>query len=65
MVKPHSSLGYKPPVPATVVIQPSHIQQVSLTLLLVHILGGDPTRFDHAGIIKVSLHQQSNFPDRH
>ena len=32
MVRPHSSLGYKPPEPATVVIQPSQIQQVSLTL---------------------------------
>jgi transposase InsO family protein len=32
MVRPHSSLDYKPPVPATVVIQPSQIQQVSLTL---------------------------------
>ena len=31
-IRPHSSLGYKPPVPATVVIQPSQIQQVSLTL---------------------------------
>ena len=32
MVKPHSSPGYKPPAQATVVIQPSQIQQVSLTL---------------------------------
>jgi transposase InsO family protein len=32
MVRPHSSLGYKPPSPATVVIQPSQFQQVSLTL---------------------------------
>jgi len=32
MVRPHSSLGYKPPSPAAVVIQPSHIQQVSLTM---------------------------------
>ncbi|MFC2055765.1 hypothetical protein ACFLV7_15935 [Chloroflexota bacterium] len=32
MLRPHSSLGYKPPAPATVEIQPSHIQQVSLTL---------------------------------
>jgi hypothetical protein len=31
-VRPHSSLDYKPPVPVTVVIQPSQIQQVSLTL---------------------------------
>ena len=31
-VRPHSSLGYKPPVPATVVVQPSQIQQVNLTL---------------------------------
>ena len=31
-VRPHSSLGYRPPVPATVVDQPSQIQQVSLTL---------------------------------
>ena len=32
MVRPHSSLGYKPPAPAAVVIQPSQINQVSLTL---------------------------------
>jgi len=32
MVRPHSSLGYKPPITATVVIQSSQIQQVSLTL---------------------------------
>jgi len=32
MVRPHSSLGYKPPAPATVVIQPTQIQQVNLTL---------------------------------
>ena len=32
MVRPHRSLGYKPPAPATVVVQPSHIQQFSLTL---------------------------------
>ena len=31
-VRPHSSLGYKPPVPATVVVQPSQIPQASLTL---------------------------------
>ena len=31
-VRPHSSLGYKPPAPATVVVQPSQIQQASLTL---------------------------------
>ena len=31
-VRPHSALGYKPPVPATIVVQPSQIQQVSLTL---------------------------------
>ena len=32
MVRPHSSLGYKPPAPAAVVIQPSQINQVRLTL---------------------------------
>ena len=31
-VRPHSSLGYRPPVPATVVVQPFQIQQVNLTL---------------------------------
>ena len=31
-VRPHSSLGYRPPAPATIVVQPSQIQQVSLTL---------------------------------
>jgi transposase InsO family protein len=31
-VRPHSALGYKPPAPATIVVQPSQIQQVSLTL---------------------------------
>jgi transposase-like protein len=31
-VRPHSSLGYKPPVPATIAVQPSQIQQASLTL---------------------------------
>jgi putative transposase len=30
-VRPHSALGYQPPVPATVVIQPSQFQQVGLT----------------------------------
>ena len=31
-VRPHSSLGYRPPAPATVVVYPSQIQQASLTL---------------------------------
>jgi len=31
-IRPHSSLGYKPPAPVAVVIQPSQIKQVSLTL---------------------------------
>ena len=31
-VRPHSSLGYKPPAPNTLVVQPSQIQQISLTL---------------------------------
>ena len=31
-VRPHSSLGYKPPAPATIAVQPSQIQQISLTL---------------------------------
>ncbi len=30
-IRPHSSLGYRPPVPATVVLQPSQFQQVGLT----------------------------------
>ena len=30
-VRPHSALGYQPPVPATIVIQPSQFQQVGLT----------------------------------
>jgi len=41
MVRPHSSLGYKPPAPVSVVIQSSQIQQVSLTFFLVLILGAD------------------------
>ena len=31
-VRPHSSLGYRPPAPATIVVYPSQIQQASLTL---------------------------------
>ena len=31
-VRPHSSLGYRPPAPAIIVVQPSQIQQISLTL---------------------------------
>ena len=31
-VRPHSSLGYRPPIPATVVVQPSQIPLTSLTL---------------------------------
>jgi transposase InsO family protein len=31
-VRPHSSLGYRPPVPDTLVVQPSQIQKVDLTL---------------------------------
>jgi len=31
-VRPHSFPGYKPPAPATVVVQPSQIPQASLTL---------------------------------
>jgi len=30
-VRPHSALAYQPPVPATIVIQPSQFQQVGLT----------------------------------
>ena len=30
-VRPHSSLGYRPPAPVAVVVQPSQIQQVGLT----------------------------------
>jgi len=30
-IRPHSSLGYRPPVPSTVVVQPSQIQPVGLT----------------------------------
>jgi len=32
MVRPHSSLGYRPPAPETIVGQPSQIQQFSKTL---------------------------------
>ncbi|MFC2054617.1 integrase core domain-containing protein, partial [Chloroflexota bacterium] len=31
-IRQHSSLGYKPPTPATIMLPPSQIQQVSLTL---------------------------------
>jgi len=41
MVRPHCSLGYKPPAPASVVVQPSQIQQIRLTSWVVHILGAD------------------------
>lgn len=30
-VRPHSSLGYRPPVPATVLVQPTQIQSVGLS----------------------------------
>jgi len=30
-IRPHSSLGYQPPAPATILIQPSQFQQVGLT----------------------------------
>jgi putative transposase len=33
-VRPHSSLGYKPPAPTTVVIQPSQIQQTRLQIVM-------------------------------
>jgi putative transposase len=31
-IRPHSSLGYRPPVPATVLVQPTQIQSVGLSL---------------------------------
>lgn len=31
-VRPHSSLGYRPPAPSAVVVQPTHFQSVGLTL---------------------------------
>ena len=31
-IRPHSSLDYQPPVPATIVVQPSQFQQAGLTL---------------------------------
>ena len=30
-IRPHSSLGYKPPVPATIILQPSYFQLVGLS----------------------------------
>ena len=30
-VRPHSSLGYRPPVPATILVQPTQIQSVGLS----------------------------------
>jgi len=30
-VRPHSALGYRPPVPAAIVLQPSQFQPVRLT----------------------------------
>ena len=30
-IRPHSSLGYRPPVPATVLVQPTQIQSVGLS----------------------------------
>ena len=41
LVRPHSSLGYKPPAPASVVAQSSQFQQIKLTLDVVQILGAD------------------------
>jgi len=38
-IRPHSSLGYRPPAPATFVAQPSQIQQVGQTSCVVQILG--------------------------
>ena len=40
-VRPHSSLGYRPPVPAAIVVQSSLINQFSLTLWLVQKMGAD------------------------
>jgi putative transposase len=31
-IRPHSSLGYRPPVPATILVQPTQIQSVGLSL---------------------------------
>ena len=31
-VRPHSALGYRPPAPATIYIQPAKVQPVGLTL---------------------------------
>ncbi|MBT7070479.1 MAG: transposase, partial [Anaerolineae bacterium] len=30
-IRPHSALGYRPPIPATIVLQPSQFQPVRLT----------------------------------
>lgn len=38
-VRPHSSLGYRPPVPATLLVRPSQFQPVGLTYELDRILG--------------------------
>ena len=32
MVRPHSSLGYRPPVPVTTLVQPTQFQSVGLSL---------------------------------
>lgn len=40
-LRPHSALGYRSPAPASVLVQSSQIQQISLALRLVQILGAD------------------------
>ena len=60
MVKPHSSLGYRPPSPATVVIKPSQIKYISRTLWLVHILGADqypPYDYHSCNLEKLRINQ--------
>jgi len=32
-VRPHSSLSYRPPAPSSIVVQPSHFQQVGLQIV--------------------------------
>jgi transposase InsO family protein len=38
-IRPHSSLGYRPPAPETILVLPSQFQQVGLTEEVVHISG--------------------------
>ena len=43
-VRPHSARSYRPPVPAAILVQPTHIQSVGLSSGLVHIMGAGQWR---------------------